>query len=139
MLLRHLWKRNVRMMDMLERSEYMPLQYFKKQKWSGSFQGMRFMFQKVKEMIPLTEEEQEEAAQRLAEDEELPKEKEIEVLEVVCWKEPFSYECTPEDKKTVKHFPFSEEGRVEGIKWLEQEYESRKEEWRAAMKWDWEK
>lgn len=99
---------------MLDRSEFMPLQYFKKQRWSGSFQGMRFMFQKTKE-------------------------KEIDLLEVVCWKEPYSYECTPEEEKTVRHFPLTEEGREEGIAWLEEEYEARKEEWRGAMKWDWEK
>ena len=34
---------------MLDRTEYMPLEYFKKQKWSGSFQGMRFMFEKQTE------------------------------------------------------------------------------------------
>ena len=105
---------------MLDRSEFMPLQYFKKQKWSGSYQGMRFMFQKksVVKDDPETKED---------------------VLEVVCWKEPFSYECTPEDEKTFRQFPLSEEGREQGIAWLEQEYENRMEEWKAARKWDWEK
>lgn len=126
---------------MLDRSEYMPLQFFKKQKWSGSFQGMRFMFRKAKELVPLTPEEAAEAAKKIneAEGETVPKEKEIDVLEVVCWKEPYSFECTPEEEKTVMHFPFTEEGREEGIVWLEEEYEARKEEWRGAMKWDWEK
>ena len=35
---------------MLERTEYMPLEYYKKQKWSGSYQGMRFLFRKVEEI-----------------------------------------------------------------------------------------
>lgn len=126
---------------MLERSEYMPLQFFKKQKWSGSFQGMRFMFQAVKERVPLTPEEAAEAAKNIKESEEgmVPQEKEVDMLEVVCWKEPYSYECTPEEDKTVRHFPLTEAGREEGIAWLEEEYEAHKEQWRAAMKWDWEK
>jgi hypothetical protein len=126
---------------MLERSEYMPLQFMKKQKWSGSYQGMRFMFQKAKEAVPLTEEELQEAQKAAdeAKQEEVPTEKEIDILEVVCWKEPYSYECTPEEERTVRHFPLTEEGREEGIAWLEEEYEVRKEEWRKAMKWDWEK
>ncbi len=66
---------------------------------------MRFLFQKTKES-PSSEEAES-----------------VEVLKVVWWKEPYSYECTPEEEKTVRHFPFTEEGREEGILWLEEEYE----------------
>lgn len=100
---------------MLDRGEYMPLQYLVKQKWSGSYQGMRFMMQKMK-----------------VEEDSDP------VLSVACWKEPYSFEATPEEKKTYEQFPLTEEGRLQAIEWLEQEYEAHIEEWKAAMKWDWE-
>lgn len=98
---------------MLDRSEYMPLEYFKKQKWSGSYQGMRFMLQ------TLTQEEE-------------------TCLSATVWKEPYSYETTPEEKKTTECFPLDEEGREQAILWLEQQYEARQDEWRQALKWDWE-
>lgn len=99
---------------LLERSEYMPLEYFRKQKWTGSFQGMRFLLHRI------AEEEQ-------------------DFLEAVIWKEPYSYEATPEEEKLYQRFPFSEEGREQAIVWLEEEYEHRREEWRDAMKWDWDR
>lgn len=102
---------------MLDRNEYMPLQYLVKQKWSGSYQGMRFMLQKR-----TSKSEQEE----------------ITVLEAACWKEPYSYEATSDENKTFCQFPLTEEGRLQAIEWLEREYEERKDEWTAARKWDWE-
>lgn len=98
---------------MLDRSEYMPLEYFKKQRWSGSYQGMRFLFQKQ------TEEE-------------------TAYLVVTVWKEPYSFEATPEEKKTTERFGLDEEGRLQAIRWLEQQYEERQDEWKQAVRWDWE-
>lgn len=105
---------------MLDRSEYMPLGYYKKQKWTGSYQGMRFLFQRLTETLLEGDEEKKE-----------------DYLEVVHWKEPFSYEATPEEEKTRKRFPLSEEGREAAITWLEEQYESRQEEWQQAKKSSW--
>lgn len=110
---------------MLEHSEYMPLEYIKKQKWTGSFQGMRFLLHRVTESV---QEETEDGTV----------EKEQSRLEAVVWKEPFSYEHTPEEVKQRQRFAFSEEGRKESIQWLEACYEEQREIWRQAMKWDWE-
>lgn len=107
---------------MLERKEYMPLTYFKKQKWTGSYRGMRFLFHRVLEPLPESTEEER---------------TEKEGLEVVVWGEPFSYEATNEKEKTKKQFPFSEEGRQAAIAWLEEQYEGRKEEWKQAEKRSW--
>lgn len=111
---------------MLERSEYMPLEYLKKQKWSGSFRGMRFLLHKV------VETRQEEVDGETKDVEQV-------WLEAVTWKEPYSYEATPDDEKTRNRFEFSEAGREASILWLEQEYEEHQDEWKRAMKWDWER
>lgn len=116
---------------LLERSEYMPLEYIRKQKWSGSFQGMRFLLHRI------VEEKPEDAGE--ASEPEGKQEKEQVFLEAIVWKEPYSFEATPEEEKQRHRFPFSEEGRKLAISWLEDTYEHHREEWRAAMKWDWER
>ena len=108
---------------MLAHSEYMPLQYIKKQKWSGSFQGMRFLLHKVTEKVEHEGEGASEATEQIW-------------LEAVVWKEPFAYETTPPETMTRNRFEFSEEGREKAIAWLEEEYDSRKAEWKAAMRWN---
>ncbi len=45
------------------------------------------------------------------------------------WPEPFSFEATPEEKKTTEQFPFSQEGHKQAVEWIRMQYESRKEEW----------
>lgn len=110
---------------MLDRTEYMPLEYFKKQKWSGSFQGMRFMFEKQMEKTVTVKDGAE-------------TETESPYLMVTIWKEPYSYEATPDEKKQRERFDLSEDGRQKAIEWLEQQYADRQDEWKQAMKWDWE-
>ena len=46
-------------------------------------------------------------------------------LRASVWPEPFSYVNTEEDQKTVKEFPFTEEGKAEAVAWLNEQYESR--------------
>ena len=58
-------------------------------------------------------------------------------LMATVWPEPFSYENTDDEKKLTKEFPFSEEGKLAAVDWLNEQYESRKEEWDAAKHTDW--
>ena len=48
------------------------------------------------------------------------------------WKGPYCYAHTPEEERTVKMFPFSVEGQDEAIKWLNDQYIARKEEWSSV-------
>ena len=45
------------------------------------------------------------------------------------WPEPYCFEVTPEEKKTEAVFPFTEEGRIQAIDWMKEQYDSRREEW----------
>ena len=45
------------------------------------------------------------------------------------WPEPYCFEATPEEKKTTAEFPFTEEGRIQAIDWMKEQYDSRREEW----------
>lgn len=53
-------------------------------------------------------------------------------FEIIIWPEPFSFDATEDDKKTKKNFPFTIEGKEEMIAWLNEQYESRLDEWEAV-------
>ncbi len=54
---------------------------------------------------------------------ELPKEEggEKQYL-AITYPDVFCFEKTPDEKKISEHFPFSEEGRMEVIAWLDKQY-----------------
>lgn len=81
----------------------LPLNYIKKENLTGSYQGMRYLFQKQEEELVLT-----------------------------IWPEPYCFEKTPEEKKTVSKFEFTEEGKLQAIDWMNHQYETRKLEWKNA-------
>ena len=64
----------------------------------------------------------------------LPQEKKEEgKLVATVWPEPFAYDVTPEDKKTTREFDFTDEGKLAMTAWLNEQYESRMEEWKKAV------
>lgn len=80
---------------MIMRKDVMPVNFLKKEKFTGSDQGMRYRMEK-------TDGEEE------------------TVLTVTVWPEPYGYDATPEEKKVRKKFAFSEEGIEQGVEWLNQ-------------------
>lgn len=82
---------------MIERKDVMPVNFLKKEKFNGSFRGMRYRMEKT------------------AKEEET-------VLTVTAWPEPFAYDFTPEEKKASAELPFTEEGIVSGVSWLNEQY-----------------
>ena len=63
----------------------------------------------------------------------VPKEKKGEALfEAIIWPEPYCFEMTPEEQKSIATFPFDEEGKIAMIDWLNEQYESRYEEWESV-------
>lgn len=59
------------------------------------------------------------------------KEKGEATLETTVWKGPFAFDTTTEEKITKK-FPFSEEGRLELVEWLNTMYETDKDKWKTG-------
>ena len=59
------------------------------------------------------------------------KEKGEATLETTVWKGPFAFDTTTEDKIT-KEFPFTEEGRLERVEWLNAMYETDKDKWKTG-------
>ncbi len=88
-----------------------PLAYIKKERYTGSYSGMRYMLEK--KTFPAPEEGSEEA----------PKDP---VILACTWPEPFSYEKTEEEKKDFAEFPFTEEGVTQALDWVSNMQESPK-------------
>lgn len=51
---------------------------------------------------------------------------------VIIWPEPYCYEATPDEQKTIMRFPFTVEGKERMVAWLNEQYQSRYEEWETV-------
>ena len=79
--------------SMIMRKDVMPVNFLKKENFTGSDRGMRYRMEKTDG-------------------------EEKTVLTVTVWPEPYGYDATSEEKKTRKQFDFSEEGIEQGVEWL---------------------
>lgn len=85
---------------MITRSDVMPVNFLKKENFTGSDRGMRYRMEKGEENGDT-------------------------VLIVTVWPEPYGFDATPDEQKTRETFPFSEEGIEAGVAWLNQMKEER--------------
>lgn len=86
---------------MLKKETFVPIQFFKKEVYTGSMKGMRYRVSK--------------------EDQE---------LEAVVYPQPYCYEATPEEQKIRAVFPFSEDGREQVVDWINKQYEENLTMWK---------
>ncbi|MDE5699004.1 MAG: hypothetical protein K2I96_16635 [Lachnospiraceae bacterium] len=84
---------------MLSREDFLSLNFVKKEDFTGSYKGMRFMLH-----------------QETVEEEKK--------LKVYLWSEPFGFEATPDEEKISELFSFSEEGLACAIDWMNKQYGS---------------
>lgn len=89
---------------MLEKETFHPLNYIKKEEYSGSMEGMRYLLKRG----------------RSGED---------DIIRVTIWPEPLNLVRTPENLKDTLDVPLTEEGVEQARKWLNEQYESRREYW----------
>lgn len=90
---------------MLSRKDFLPLNFVKKEDFTGSYKGIRFMLRN-----------------ETVEDEKK--------LRVYVWSEPLGFEATPDSEKISEIFEFNDEGLEHAIEWINGKYEDvrRKEE-----------
>lgn len=87
---------------MIQRDKFQ-INYIKKERQSGSYEGMRFTFQA-----------------------------EGDQLRVICYPEPYCLEKTPDEQKDSALFALSDKGLDEAVDWLNSKYEERKIDWLEA-------
>lgn len=97
---------------MIDKETFHPLNYIKKEEYSGSMSGMRYMLKKVK-----TDDE--------------------EKIRVTIWPEPYNINRTPDDEKQFTDVPLSEKGVEQAADWLNEQYETQKERWMESMHKPW--
>jgi hypothetical protein len=83
---------------MITRSEFLSLNFVKKEDFTGSHKGLRFLLR-----------------QEAVEDEKK--------LRVFIWSEPLGFAATPDEEKKSELFEFSEEGLLAAIAWMNANYE----------------
>lgn len=89
---------------MLDKENFHPLNYIKKEEYSGSMDGMRYMLKRVKSG-------------------------EDDVIRVTVWPEPFNLLRTPEEQKTSVEVPLTAEGVDQAADWINGQYEERRQYW----------
>ncbi|GFI45802.1 hypothetical protein IMSAGC019_01115 [Lachnospiraceae bacterium] len=94
---------------LIEKENFHIFNYIKKEEYTASMDGMRYMLKK-KDGNGGT------------------------VLEVIIWPEPCCFAKTPEEKKSRKEFAFSPEGVMEAADWLNGQYRDQKEMWEQAKR-----
>lgn len=94
---------------MLELKDFMPVNFLKKEKFTGSHKGMRFRMEKLEE------------------------DGETHLL-VSVWPEPYSYEFTPEEEKEHLKTTFDADGIARGVDWMNERLTKEKERWKAALR-----
>lgn len=97
---------------MIDKENFHPLNYIKKEEYSGSMDGMRYMLKKEK-----------------AEDKE--------VIRVTIWPEPYGISRTPEEEKQWIDVPLTAEGVEMAADWLNEQYQEQEERWKESLRKSW--
>lgn len=93
---------------MLELKDFMPINFLKKEKFTGCHKGLRFRMEKLEE-------------------------NEETFLFVSVWPEPYSYDFTPEEEKEHLKTSFDADGIARGVDWINERLTEKKERWKAAL------
>lgn len=97
---------------MIDKETFHPLNYIKKEEYSGSMGGMRYMMKRVKG-------------------------EEADMIRVTIWPEPYGIHKTPEEEKQFLEVPLDEEGVSQAADWLNEQYEIQKDRWRGSLRKPW--
>ncbi len=99
---------------MIDKETFHPLNYIKKEEYSGSMEGMRYLLKKVK-------------SEESGED----------VICVTIWPEPLGVAKTPAEKKESIEVPLTKEGVDQAADWLNEQYQTREEYWLENLRRPW--
>jgi hypothetical protein len=92
---------------MIDPNRFMSINFIKKEPLTGSMSGMRYRMVKTGE-------------------------KDAEKLLVAIWPEPFCFEKTEESKKQYSEFSLTQDGLLEAITWLNDQYEAQIDIWTSV-------
>ncbi|MFR4350292.1 MAG: GNAT family acetyltransferase [Roseburia sp.] len=101
---------------MIMNEDILNINFYKKEKFTGSYQGMRYLIQKdsVTTDPPVGS--------------DVPEEK-SDAFRATIWPGPYNFDTTAEEKKTTAFFPFTADGKKTMVAWLNEQWEKRMDEW----------
>uniref|UniRef100_UPI003FF083A0 GNAT family acetyltransferase n=1 Tax=Roseburia sp. TaxID=2049040 RepID=UPI003FF083A0 len=85
---------------MITTEDVLSLNFYKKEKFTGSYRGMRYLLEKSKD------------------------EEDADIFRCHIWPGPYNYASTPDEKKKTACFPFTEEGKKQAVDWMNDEWSS---------------
>ncbi len=116
---------------MIDKNSFHILNFVKKEEYSGSMDGMRYMIKRVPGEKP------EPAADAGSDGEGAEEKSEVKVpdrIRVTIWPEPLGLFSTPDELKTTEYFTLDEDGISDVADWLNSQYFDRQTEWDAAKR-----
>lgn len=93
---------------MISPKDLLSFQFYKKEKFTGSFQGMRYLIRKSAE-------------------------NDRDIFEVFTWPGPYNFASTEDSKKTRKVFPFENESLKDIAEYLNDTYGAGKDAWPTGI------
>ena len=97
---------------MLDKETFHPLNYIKKEEYSGSMDGMRYLLKKVRNG-------------------------DEDVIRVTIWPEPFNLLHTPENLRESIEVPLTTEGVEQAVDWINERYEAERDKWQESLHKPW--
>lgn len=87
---------------MITTEDVLNMNFYKKEKFTGSYKGMRYLLKKDVE-------------------------NDTAVFRCYIWPGPYNFASTPDEQKITKVFDFTEEGKQKAVDWLNEQWNSRKD------------
>lgn len=91
---------------MITIEDILNMNFYKKENFTGSYQGMRYRIEKSKE-------------------------NETDVFLVYLWPGPYNFSATADSKKTSATFPFTPSGQQQVVDYLNEQWTTRRDEWKV--------
>lgn len=96
---------------MITTEDVLNMNFYKKEKFTGSYKGMRYLLKKDILEIP-------------PDNSDVPTENRT-IFRCYIWPGPYNFETTPDDKKLMAEFPFSEDGKQAAVDWMNEQWAAR--------------
>ena len=99
---------------MITTEDVLNMNFYKKEKFTGSYRGMRYLLKKDTLEIP-------------SETPDTPAENKTIFL-CTIWPGPYNFTTTPDESKISATFDFTEEGKQQAVDWMNEQWKLR-ENW----------
>jgi len=93
---------------MITTEDVLNMNFYKKEKFTGSYKGMRYLLKKDTEEIP-------------SEQPDTPAETKT-IFRCYVWPGPYNFATTPDEQKKTACFPFTLEGKQAAVDWMNEQW-----------------